>query len=1232
MKKQEATQLLDKTFNNAFDINQVARFVKEVFNTIDIQYLDKSQYIANQYREYISEVTKLGSYTKDRKKLEILVVKLKKTRSRDRARTMQRNFIANWLNKMDIDAALVAFHGEEPEDWRFSFVKMEYNLVRDEEGKVKIAKELTPAKRYSYLVGVNEPNHTCRSQFLNLVRDEDIQPSLSDIENAFSIEKVTKEFFEKYKECVIDLRESLDKVVAKDERIQKEFEECGIDTIDFSKKLLGQVVFIYFLQKKGWLGIKREKNGEFAEWGTGPKDFMRRLFNGKYGDYDNFFNDMLEPLFYQALANDRSADNDYYDKFKCKIPFLNGGLFEPINEYNWVKTDILIENKVFKEILKTFDEFNFTVKEDEPLEKEVAVDPEMMGKVFENLLGVKERKDKGAFYTPREIVHYMCQQSLINYLETNTSVSKEDIERFIQLGDLTLANDQRILMDLEAKREKLDKGIINQSTYEKEIDQLLDSFGLPRSIIEKKEIIDKLLQEIKIVDPAVGSGAFPVGMMNEIVKARSVVTIFFDPDEQEERNVYKLKRDCIENSLYGVDIDPSAVEIAKLRFWLALIVDEEKKENIKPLPNLDHKIMCGNSLLEEFEGIKLFDESLLEIVEAKSAQQYEIEEIKKQLESLYKLKGRIVLGQEKGESLQDVEKKISKLERKRKGLLKPKADKTSITTLEEALQQKKRESQRKLNELRKLHKEYFNEESRDKKKALREKIDTLEWKLIETTLEEQDHPEALQKLEQYKKSQSKPFFLWKLYFAEIFQRENPGFDVVIANPPYIQIQKLAETTEQKDLENQKYSTFEKTGDIYCLFYEKGNNLLRKNGVQVFISSNKWMRAKYGEKLRRYFVTHTNPLVIIDFSGYQVFETAMVDTNILLFTKNRNQRNTVGCIIKEDFNEEIPLSSYISNKSTILDDLSEEIWLICSDEEYNIKQKIENVGIPLKDWNVQINFGIKTGYNEAFIIDEAEKNRIISLDPKNEDIIKPILRGRDIKKYSAEFCNKWLISTFPALKIDINDYPIIRDYLLSYGKRLDQTGETYVDENRNRQKTRKKTGNRWFETQDQISYYREFSKEKILYPDIMRLPRNSEDFNEYPFMYFDRCGYYPEATAFLITGEQIRTIYAFLTSSLGIYSFINFYSGPRFDNKGFRYKKAYLEKIPISKLSEEKEEILAGLIDKILAITENNEYEHLSNKQEEIRKLEKEINEFFYRLYGLTRDEIRIVEEFVNNTH
>lgn len=583
MDKQSASRLLDETFNKDFEINRFIRFVKELFNDFTVSQKECTKYIATQYKDYISSFEKIGDYENGRKAIEVLVVQLNKTSSRDRARTMQRNFIANWLGKTEKDAALVAFYGDDPQDWRFSFVKMEYKLAEVEPGKVKAVKELTPAKRYSFLVGVNEPNHTCRRQFLELVQQEDINPTLEEIEKAFSIDNVTKEFFLEYKELYLGLKESLEEVIKQDPYVKREFEEKDISTVDFAKKLLGQIVFIYFLQKKGWLGVGKDETGRFKSWGTGPKKFFRKLFDKEIVSYDNFFNDILEPLFYEALATER--DNDYYSRFNCKIPFLNGGLFEPINDYDWAGTEIVLDNSVFEKVLTTFDRFNFTVKEDEPLEKEVAIDPEMLGKVFENLLDIKDRKSTGRYYTPREIVHYMCQQSLINYLETNTPISipRDDIEKFIQLGDFAL--DLTIRAQEQKKR------------YHGKTFDIDESLAIPKPIEDNYKEIDRLLKEIKIVDPAVGSGAFPIGMMNEIVKARSLLTLFFDEDEQRKRTVYNFKREAIENSLYGVDIDSSAVDIAKLRFWLSLIVDEEDIKQIKPLPNLDYKIVCGNSLL-----------------------------------------------------------------------------------------------------------------------------------------------------------------------------------------------------------------------------------------------------------------------------------------------------------------------------------------------------------------------------------------------------------------------------------------------------------------------------------------------------------------------------------------------------------------------------------------------------------------------------------------------------------
>src|SRR3989339_1152010 len=532
MDKPNTLKLLNETFNHDFDINRFAKFVKELFNDFSIN--QKSWSVWQEYQDYIESYASLGNYTdKTKKIIDVLVVKLRKSSSRDRARTMQRNFIAKYLSNAEKDAALVAFYGEDS-DWRFSFVKMEYNLVKDENGKTVISKEITPAKRYSFLVGINEPNHTCRRQFLELVMQDEINPSVEEIESAFSIDNVTKEFFDAYKELYYELEECLQKVKNRDKHVKDEFELKGISTVDFAKKLLGQIVFIYFLRKKGGFEVKKGEKG-----GKGPKDFMRCLFGGGIKNYkplvsyNNFFNEILEPLFYEALANDRSADDHFYRLFNCKIPFLNGGLFEPINDYKWAETDIVIDNAIFDRILTTFDRFNFTVKEDEPLEKEVAVDPEMLGKVFENLLEVKDRKSKGTYYTPREIVHYMCQQSLVSYLATELEgkVGKEDIEQLVKYGETVGENE--IYIQNEGKE---------TPTYQ---------YKLPESVRKNAQNIDVSLESIKVCDPAIGSGAFLVGMMNEIVKARNVLTSYL---KNLERSVYNFKRDCIQNSLYGVDI------------------------------------------------------------------------------------------------------------------------------------------------------------------------------------------------------------------------------------------------------------------------------------------------------------------------------------------------------------------------------------------------------------------------------------------------------------------------------------------------------------------------------------------------------------------------------------------------------------------------------------------------------------------------------------------------------
>ncbi|MBL8026555.1 MAG: N-6 DNA methylase [Fibrobacteres bacterium] len=666
MDKQQAKRIVQTTLDQPFQKERYALFIKNLLKSVEDAPLSyKGNLIPAAFTEYVSSYERICKYTDGKNEIDVLIVHLKRETSIERARTMQRNFIARYLNgsrggKLK-DAALVAFVSPDTEDWRFSLVKMDYRFEEGKNGKVKVKEEFTPARRWSFLVGTNENSHTAQSRLAPVLEDDSTKPLLLELEECFNIETVTKEFFEKYRDLFIWIKQELDDVVDNDKCIREEFETKNVNTVDFAKKLLGQIVFLYFLQKKGWFGVQRG-----CEWGSGSKQFLRELFIQKHGKHANFFNDILEPLFYDALRIDRSHDDHYYRMFNCKIPFLNGGLFDPIGNYDWVNTDIIIPNELFSNTRKTkegdigngvldvFDRYNFTVKEDEPLEKEVAIDPELLGKTYEKFNAIrpdnfakylkalksgkkgeesKFNKQYGVYYTPREIVHYMCQQSLVNYLFTrlnNSTVShenirennldmfgnkgkdgqldisiehrgspkvnKEDIEKLIHHGESVTENEARVEI----------KGKETERYFYKLSEDIRISAGR----------IDKMLEEIKVCDPAIGSGAFPVGMMSEITKARNTLSAYL---KEPERKPYHFKRNCIENSLYGVDIDSGAVEIAKLRLWLSLVVDEEDIREIQPLPNLDYKIVCGNSLIGLPDGILVNDAIINKLEELKEA-------------------------------------------------------------------------------------------------------------------------------------------------------------------------------------------------------------------------------------------------------------------------------------------------------------------------------------------------------------------------------------------------------------------------------------------------------------------------------------------------------------------------------------------------------------------------------------------------------------------------------------
>ena len=1075
--------------------------IKNLLNHVEeAPFAYKGQYIFADFQDSIKLVERIGKYKgPDEKLLDILVIHLQKETSLERARTKQRNFVSKYLKGSRggvlKDAALVAFVAPDGENWRFSFIKMEYTFNK----KGKVEEEFTPARRYSFLVGKHETSHTAQSRLLPLLLDDEGQPTLKDLEDAFSVEKTTKEFFEKYRGLFLRLEESLDAVLKKDAKVKTDFKAKNVQTVDFAKKLLGQIVFLYFLQKKGWFGVQRG-----CPWGSGSKHFLRELFDKKHGGYNNFFNDILEPLFYEALRLERPGD--YYKHFDCRIPFLNGGLFDPINDYDWVETEILLTDDLFSNdrhtkegdvgdgILDVFDRYNFTVKEDEPLEKEVAVDPEMLGKVFENLLEIKNRRSQGTYYTPREIVHYMCQESLIEYLygEFNPEIVAYE----------TIGDDQMAMFGNEAKKKQLDLTIQHhqQSLIDKkDIETLIRhgesvveherrvvnegretgrySFKLPERIHANAPRIDEKLAGICVCDPAVGSGAFVVGMMNEIIRARGTLTPHIN--ENENRTPYDFKRHAIQNCLYGVDLDSGAIEIAKLRLWLSLVVDEEERESIQPLPNLDYKIVCGDSLL----GVnKLFNYEPL-----------------KKLEALKPL--------------------------------------------------------------------FFNETSAVKKQKHKKQIDDL---ISQMTNGHKD-------------------FDFEVYFSEVFH-ENKGFDVVIGNPPYIALQKNSGELGRL-YQNAGFTTFARTGDIYQLFYEKGCELLRPSaGLLAYITSNSWLKAEYGRTTRRHFSDNHTPLRLIEL-GKDIFESAIVDSNILIARHGKHDETGKAVDMDRLSDKDFPP---VENRWSVFRPKGEKPWGTLSGVEQSIMDKMEAAGTPLKEWDVKINRGVTTGLNDAFIIDDATKEALLTEDPKSAVIIKPVLRGRDIQRYR-EWANLWLIDTHNGYDgvsaVNIDDYPAIKTYLDKFYPKL---------------KKRQDKGKTPYNLRN-CAYHEEFAKEKLVWMDLTGGGRFS----------YDKGKMFCADTVFMMSGQAIKYLCAILNSNL-----ITWFMKNTALTSGMgvtRWKKFAVERLPIPNIPTTEQRPFIRLVDTILKAK-------AADPKADTTEQEAKIDRLVYGLYGLTTKEIAAVEQ------
>lgn len=1029
-----------------------------------------------------------------------------------------------------MDSAIAIFY-DAVGNFRFSLVRRNHGNKEE---------KFSTYKRYTYFVTKDQKNKTFRQRI-----DIADFSSLDKIQEAFNVDKLTKQFYDELFNWYLWALSEEDGFSVKYPN-DTAFDEDNRRIEEHLIRLITRLIFVWFIRRKKLIPDEIFNTQEISK--------ILDSFNPESKTEGNYYNAILQNLFFACLNNpieDRKfstedsfkgiavdygvknlfRDNKKKSWFKIskdevvdifkQVPFLNGGLFECLDKitetnkmlyYDGFSRDektkdgtlkrAFVPNALFfdknKGLITILERYNFTVEENSVDDVEVALDPELLGKVFENLLAAynpetKEtaRKQTGSFYTPREIVDFMVDQSLIQYLIThNPDIPKVDFEEFV-----------------------LKKSI-------------------PGSFKTKKiQEIANQIKSVKILDPACGSGAYPMGILTRLYELLTLLGGSSD-------NHYENKLTLIENCIYGVDIQSIAVQISKLRFFISLIVEQTPNSNIqdnygiKSLPNLETKFVAANTLIglkqNSKDQLDLNDDDLLkmkeELWDIRNHQNFRARSFKEKKElrkkdkelcnKIKKYIHKTAGGPNQAKIAQNLAE-IEKAEEKIKNLPVIMVDVTESFTQTSMFDDDRPKTPS-------MFRKDANEEERNKLlksiASLKKEIEFEKSKKGNVDTEEADN---LISWDPYDQNASSPFFdpEW------MFGLEN--FDIVIGNPPYIQLQKDGGKLA-KDFQDCGYKTFARTGDIYSLFYEKGWQLLKPQGVLCYITSNKWMRAGYGENTREFFVNHTNPLILIDFAGQKIFESATVDTNILLFTRSENQHQTYACTVKEKVLNK--LSDYFKQNSITTLFRGSEYWTILSVIEKHIKEKIEKIGIPLKDWNIAINYGIKTGFNDAFIISEQTRQDLIKDDPKSEEIIRPLLRGRDIKKYKCDFADLYLLYVpwhFPlqndskitgasveAEKAFCLQYPAVYSHLLKYKQQL---------QNRNKAET----GIRyeWYALQRWgANYWEDFSKQKIVWKRVGSITR----------FCFDNSGALALDSTCFATGENIKFLVCYLNSKIGKY--------------------------------------------------------------------------------------------------
>jgi adenine-specific DNA-methyltransferase len=1089
----------------------------------------------------------------DGKNLAMFEIKVAENVNIPRNRVALRSLVAPLIDQERSHGVLVIFE-QGKEDYRFTFTARETDF--DEETADFVQRE-TDRKRFTYVLGINESCRTASDRFFELSHKKS-QATIKDVESAFSVERLSKEFFTKYKAhyaAIVDyLAGSNYKVTAfngDEKRIR-----------DFVKVLLGRIVFLHFVQKKGWLGAS---DTNFAD---GDKNFMLNFWN-QGGKDESFYTVWLATLFFGALNKDGRPNQAFAmpDGTMVCVPFLGGGLFE--KDRNEPEL-ITFPPQLFDDLFNFFGEYNFTIDENDPYENEVGIDPEMLGHIFENLL--EDNKDKGAFYTPKPIVKYMCQESLIQYLLTK-----------LQQNGL------------------FEPGSEAQKDVEEKLGNFVKKYEAG-DLIDYDNLLAKALHTIKVCDPAIGSGAFPMGILNEMVMLINVLH-HASPDVVEETwkmdnwQPATVKKHIIQNSIYGVDIEKGAVDIARLRFWLSLVLDEEKPS---ALPNLDYKIVVGNSLVSKLGDTIINIDWTLD-------------------ETSHGLFG-VELSKRKGELL----KKISA---QQKEFFNPNSDKKKLAA---GIRNLKIDLL--INQL----------ELMVKTKGIETKPNRTGNKMAEQTelyLQTLDWKSSIDQLIKLKAPSisigaDKPinFFDWKLDFADVLNgliNPNAGFDVIIANPPYVGVkgnQKIFHEIKQSYL-----SKFLKgRSELFYFFIHQAINLGKDKSVNTFITTNYFITASDANVLRKALKDETTILKLLNFNEMKLFPSAQGQHNMItIFKKGLTQDSIVKSFTTKykGFPKDHVLSNifdlidantdYFTTKhSEVFEGNNHHIRIEgksgCSNSLKNIFEAI-NCEQTLGDICF-VRQGLRTGIDKitdshivkfnysgikgdgVFILSESElKEKGIS---KNDSLIRPLFKNSDVQKFTTSLkTNKYLIYTdnsitLNKLKTDhsaiFNHLKIYSELIIKIRNQNNEDAESWFMLDRPREE--------WI-----------FEGDKIVAPQRSRT--NTFGYNEVTW--------YSSADVYYIKTNnknyKLKYILALLNSRLFFIWLSN--KGKRKGEMLELYQQP-LSEIPIKEVSNNIQSILSSLAEQIIL----RKYEG-----KDTNALEQKIDNQVYRLYDLTYDEVKVID-------